>query len=345
MNAATSLAADLRGIEPTLRNANAGEPAVHTSGVSWGAILAGASGAAALSLVLLILGTGLGLSSVSPWSNQGVSAATIGVSTILWLTFTQIAASGMGGYLAGRLRTKWAAVHTDEVYFRDTAHGFLAWAVATLVTAAVLTSTIGSIIGGAAQAGASMAGGAATTAAVAAGAAGAISINEAGQLTESANPTGSGMSTGYFVDYLFRKDPGSSSAITLSAAPAMSSGVDPTTGASTSEVTRIFANDIRAGSMSEEDARYVGQLISQRTGIPQADAEKRAKDTFAKVQAKMKDAETAARDAADKARKASAYAALWLFVSLLIGAFVASLAATFGGRRRDFDYPINQGRT
>src|SRR5450756_2627232 len=94
--------------------------------VAWGAIVAGAAAAAALSLILLMLGIGLGLSSVSPWVHDGVSAATFGVSAILWVTLTQLLASGMGGYLAGRLRTKWVAVHTDEVYFRDTAHGFLA---------------------------------------------------------------------------------------------------------------------------------------------------------------------------------------------------------------------------
>src|SRR5687768_16085892 len=134
------------------------------SAVSWGAIFAGGAAAAALSLILLLLGTGLGLSSVSPWANEGVSGTTLGVSTILWLTFTQLAASAMGGYLAGRLRTKWVAVHTDEVYFRDTAHGFLAWAVATVGTAALLTSTIGSIVGGGIQAGASLASGAASAA-------------------------------------------------------------------------------------------------------------------------------------------------------------------------------------
>ena len=84
-----------------------------------------------------------------------------------------------------------------------------------------------------------------------------------------------------------------------------------------------------------DDQKYVGQMVSQRTGMPQADAEKRVADTFARLQAKAKETETAARDAADKARKASSYGALWLFVSLLIGAFCASLAATYGGRRRD----------
>ena len=138
MNAASPLAADLRGIDQRTRSSPIDDAG--SSGVSWSAILAGAAAAAALSLILLVLGTGLGLSSMSPWSNQGASASAVGVSTILWLTFTQLAASGMGGYLAGRLRTKWASVHTDEVYFRDTAHGFLAWAVATIVTAAALSS-------------------------------------------------------------------------------------------------------------------------------------------------------------------------------------------------------------
>ena len=70
--------------------------------ISWGAVLAGAAAAAALSLILLMLGVGLGLSSVSPWANEGMSAWTFGISTILWVTLTQVLASGMGGYLAAR---------------------------------------------------------------------------------------------------------------------------------------------------------------------------------------------------------------------------------------------------
>ena len=100
-------------------------------------------------------------------------------------------------------------------------------------------------------------------------------------------------------------------------------------------MARILLNSVRSGALPAEDLRYVGQVVAQRTGLSQADAEKRVDDTYTRVQTRLRDAETAAREAADKARKASAYAALWLFVSLLIGAFVASLAATFGGRQRD----------
>ena len=299
----------------------------HASAVSWGAIVAGAAAAAALSLILLILGIGLGLSSVSPWAHYGVSAATFGVSAILWVTLTQLLASGLGGYLAGRLRTRWVGAHVDEVYFRDTAHGFLAWAVAALASAALLTSVIGSIVSGGVQAGASVAGGVAGTATAAAAAAGS-------EMAKSDSVSGP---VGYFVDSLFRKDMNAAASASAPAANGAMAGAaaEPVTAASASEVARIFMNTIRTGTLPAEDVRYVGQVVAQRTGLTQQDAEKRVSDTYARMQAKLRDAETSARDAADKALKASAYAALWLFISLLIGAFVASLAATYGGRQRD----------
>lgn len=309
------------------------EPQAANSAVAWGAILAGAAAAAALSLILLILGTGLGLSAMSPWAQAGATAVTLGVSTIAWITLTQLLASGMGGYLAGRLRTKWVAVHTDEVFFRDTAHGFLAWAVASLTTAALLTSTIGSIVSSGVQAGASVVGGAAT-AAMSTGAAGAATAG-----SEALRSDGAAGPMNYFVDALFRKDAaaGAASGNASAGAPANvpSGNTDASPAASASEVTRILMNSVRTGALPAEDVRYVGQVVAQRTGLSQTDAEKRVTDTYTRMQTKLRDAEVAAKQAADTARKASAYAALWLFVSLLIGAFVASLAATFGGRQRD----------
>ena len=317
----TTLASDLRMAAPARPHALAADdlPARHASAVSWGAIFAGAAGAAALSLILLILGVGLGLSSVSPFAGSGASATTFGVSTIVWITFTQLAASGIGGYLAGRLRTRWAATHTDEVYFRDTAHGFLAWAIATLVTAAMLTSAIGGIVGTSASAAGSVAGGAATTAAAA--------VPAAAGATKSDSPSSG---NGYFVDSLFRKD--ASAPAAAASAPVGNGGDAAPMGA---EAGRIFASGLEAGALPPDDVKYLGQQVSQRTGLSQADAEKRVNDTFARMKAKADQAKADAREAADKARKASAYAALWLFVSLLVGAFVASFFATFGGRQRD----------
>lgn len=313
---------ELWRMRPVQGAAFSGTP-VAASAVSWDAIIAGAAAAAALSLILLMLGVGLGLSSVSPWARVGVSVTTFGVSTILWLTLTQLLASAMGGYLAGRLRTKWVAVHTDEVYFRDTAHGFLAWALSSLATAALLASAIGSILGSGVQAGVTVSAGTATAATVA-GAGVAEADHRNGPM-------------GYFVDTLFRRD--AAGALTGSA-PASGSAVaaaspEAATGPVVSEVGRIFMNTIGSRSLSAEDTRYVGELVAQRTGLSQEDAEKRAMETYTRLQTKLTQAQTSAKDAADKARKASAYAALWLFISLLIGAFVASFSATYGGRQRD----------
>jgi hypothetical protein len=304
-------------------NGRAGE-----SAVSWGAIVAGAAGAAALAVILLMLGVGLGLSSVSPWTGQGMGAQTMGIATIAWLVFTQLAASGVGGYLAGRLRTKWTMAHTDEVYFRDTAHGFLAWAVGTLMTAALLTTVIGSIVGSGAQAGASLAAGATNTASMAAAGAGAASAGRSGSTTESGP-------LGYSVDSLFRRSANSSASPAERSSPAGTESANASAAVPTGEVTRIFANSIRNGALPPDDLHYVGQLVAERTGISETDAEKRVTDVYAKAQTTLHDAEVAAQAAADKARKASAYAMLWMFIALLIGAFVASLSATLGGRRRD----------
>lgn len=329
-----------------------------SSAVSWAAIFAGAAGAAALSLLLMLLGTGLGFSAISPWSMEGISAATFGVAAIAWLSFTQLAASGMGGYLAGRLRTKWTDVHTDEVYFRDTAHGFLTWAVASLLTVVVLTSVVGSI-GSGVRASADVVGKAASAAGTAVGSAATLATGEAGNGNHS---------IGYFVDSLFRDDSNGSRKRTTPQvnkpaqeipAERMTPQVNeqmpevqteataPQVNALANEqppeilpipvreVSRILAQALQTGTLSPEDERYIGQLITQRTDLTQQEAEQRVSQGFEKVQTTLKNAETTARQAADEARKASAYAALWMAVALLLGAFVASVMAIFGGRQRD----------
>lgn len=305
-------------------------PAASSSAVSWGAIFAGAAAAASLSLILLMLGAGLGLTSVSPWESRGLDAGTVGIAAIGWLTFTQIVASGMGGYLAGRLRTKWVDTHTDEVYFRDTAHGFLAWAVAALVSAALLTSTLGAIAGGGAKIVGTVAGGAAAT--TAAGAAGMASGPSAGP----------GSSMNYFVNSLFRANNpatpanGAADPAAPTAAPAPATpSHPPVTPAQLGEVTGIFANSITTGELPQDDRQYVARLIAQNTGMSQQEAEQRVQSTYDKAQAKLKEAKEKAQQAADAARKATSYLMLWTFISLLAGAFVASLCATFGGRQRD----------
>lgn len=211
------------------------------SAVSWAAIFAGAAGTAALSLLLLMLGMGLGLSSTSPWALDHMGQTAMGATVIAWVVFSQVVASGLGGYLAGRLRTRWVDVQRDEVHFRDTAHGFLAWAVAALVTATMLT-----------------------------------------QVTGAVAP----------LDGSIRTAAGESRAVL----PDM-------------DQRFMLTPQRKAGAMNGVD--QPGQPVTQQVeGVP------RQADLIA-------------------GRWASTHSALWVFVALLSGAFVASLAATLGGRQRD----------
>ena len=320
MAVTTPLSADGNSRDRGFDGANAIYRSAGASAVSWGAIVAGATAAASLSLILLILGTGLGFASVSPWYRQGMDATSFTISTIVWLTATQLLASAMGGFLAGRLRTKWVETHSDEVYFRDTAHGFLAWALAALVTAGLLTSAIGSIVSGGLHAGANMGGGAARAATTMASH-GAHGARQDGSLS-------------YFIDAMFRRDANPMVSYTAEAMPPAEQS-ERHLRRDLGQVTRIFTQVGRAEVLPPADVRYVGQLVAQHTGLPQQEAEQRVTATYTQLQAKLQEAEVASKQLADDARKASAYGALWLFVALLAGAFVASLSATFGGRSRD----------
>jgi hypothetical protein len=182
------------------------------SAVSWPAVFAGAIAAAAMSLILFILGIGLGLGALSPWAGEGIGGTAFGISTILWITLTSLVASAVGGYLAGRLRTRWLGVHSDEVFFRDTAHGFLAWGVSTLLVAVIFTSTtVGAISAGAKVAGkaAETAAQTASTAAVA----GAVAGDESPDMLAALDPRESAVS--YYLDSLFR--PGATTAAPVNA--------------------------------------------------------------------------------------------------------------------------------
>lgn len=271
------------------------------SAVSWGAIIAGAVAAAAVTLLLTLLGTGFGLTMVSPWSSEGVSLTTVAVSTAIWLVVVQWISSALGGYIAGRLRTRWTGVHADEVFFRDTAHGVLAWALATLIVAGSLGSAVSSTIGAGVQATATVA-----AEATAAGAAAATS-DEASNVTS------------YFVDSLLRP-----------ANPTATPAGMPQDDAA-GQVSRILLNSAASGDMPEADRTYLAQLVASRTSLSEADAKARV-DTVLK---RIDDAKVAAQETADTARKASATVALLGALSLLVGGFVAGVGAALGGRQRD----------
>ena len=275
--------------------------------VSWGPIIAGAFAASTLTFILMLLGSGLGLTMVSPWSGSGASLTTFAVSGAIWLIIVQWLSSGVGGYLAGRLRTKWVGIHTDEVYFRDTAHGFLAWALATLLVVGVLGSALSAVLGSGVQAASTVASGAAM------GASAGASANAGSASADNA--------TSYLVDSLFRP----ADATKLAAANPDSDA------AAVGQASRILIASAAAGEISADDKTYLSQLVAARTGLSEADAKARVDALVAKVE----DAKVKAKQAADTARKGSATFALLGALSLVIGAFIASAAAALGGRQRD----------
>jgi hypothetical protein len=211
------------------------------SAASWPAIVAGAFVAASVSLVLLALGSGLGFAAISPWSGHGVTATTFAVTTAIWLIVMQWVSSAFGGYITGRLRTRWVGTHTHEVFFRDTAHGLVMWAVATVLVAATLATSLSSAIGGGVH--------------------------------------------------------------------AVSS----------------------AASVPDADRSYLAEMVATRTGLSPTDAQKRVDEFLAAAT----DAENKIKADAEAVRKTAAKAAIYTALSMLVGAFIASVSAAVGGRLRD----------
>ena len=256
-----------------------------SSGVSWGAVSGGAFVAAALMLMLSTLGAGVGLSSLSPWANAGAATSAVTTGALIWLAVVEILSAAVGGYVAGRLRTRWVDLHAHEVYFRDTAHGLLAWSVAFVVTSILLASAATSIAGNQAR---------------------AANSNSGSEATEHGR---------YFTDSLFRS---AQSASQSSAAADV---------AVRNEVSLIFVHSLAQQELNEADRNYVADVVAAKTGLSRAEAQQRVTEVFQRDQ-----------QATDAARRAVAHSFYWLFAALLMGAFAASLASTYGGRQRDRVY-------
>jgi hypothetical protein len=240
------------------------------SAVSWAAILAGAIAAVATSLILAVLAAGLNLASVSPWAGRGVSATTVTVMTAVALLIIQWLSAAIGGYLTGRLRTKWVGIHTHEVFFRDTAHGFLTWAVATVIVVSIVTSGATSVISAGAR---------------------DTGIVASGETSNTSSPT-NGSVARYDVDRLFRSSAEGGARLAPADARA--------------EALNILANGLTAGDVSAPDRTYVARLVAAQTGVSETEAQRRVDDGITQ----MKAAADAARRNAELASIFSALAML-----------------------------------
>jgi hypothetical protein len=268
-----------------------------TSFVEWGAVFAGGAMAAALSFVLLTFGAAIGLSFVSPWANVGASTKMIASLAVFWTMAQQIGAAMVGGYVAGRMRSRWGETTEHEIEFRDGLHGGLVWAVGIIISAALLLSTAGAVTRTGAEVGGRLASAAAA----------------------NADPLA------YQADVLLRSP---RTAVAAPGAPQLAT----TTGDQRAEVARILAKSVTTGTLPDADRSYLAGIVSQRIGLSQPEAEKRVSDAYAEVS-------RAAKEAADKARRAAILTGFVSAAGLLVALGAAWWAALRGGHHRDNSIP------
>jgi hypothetical protein len=269
--------------------------------VEWGAVVAGALTAAALSFVFLTFGAAIGLSLVSPWPSSGVSARTFSALAVFWTVAQQIGAFLAGGYVAGRMRARWAELDGDEVEFRDGMHGALVWALGILVGAMLVFAAAGTATRVATDA-----------------------VTKAASVAAlNSDPLA------YYTDALLRPTAARPATGGAAQTPARVEPVSPETKA---ELTRIVSRSIANGSLADPDKAYLAAVVSQRTGLPQAEAEKRVTDTYA-------EANRTVREAANKARRTAVLGGMVTAISLLLSLAAAWWAAQRGGHHRDNNVP------
>jgi hypothetical protein len=267
--------------------------------IEWGPIVGGALLAAALSFVLLTFGTAIGLSATSPWPNVGLSGKVIASLAIFWVLAQQIGAFLAGGYIAGRMRTRWAETPQSEAEFRDGLHGGLVWALGIVIGAVLFVATAGAV----ARTGAEVAGKAAVSA-----------------VSSTTNPMDA------LLDTLLRPAAQQPAAAGAPAAPGARAAASPEAARAT--IGRLLVRSVASGSVSNDDRSYLAQLVSQQTGLSQQEAEARVNAAF-----------NAAREAADKARRAAILTGLVTAISLIVSFGAAWWAALKGGQHRDNAVP------
>jgi hypothetical protein len=286
--------------------------------VEWGAVIAGAISAAAMSFLLLTFGSAVGLSLTSPWPHAGVSGLTLTILATLFAIVVQVGSFAIGGYIAGRMRKRWHDAAESESQFRDGAHGFLVWALGIVIGAVIAAGTAGSIAKTGAEVGATVAAG------VAGGAGAAAASSMSGRDRDAA--------MAYTVDLLFRPNV---------AEPATAQGAGPGAGSPQADMgargqaQRILARGLTGGDVPARDREYLARLVAARTGMTPQEAQQRVDQTITEARDAAQKAETEARLAADKARKAGILAAFLAAASLLVSAAAAAAGAGLGGRHRD----------
>jgi hypothetical protein len=273
---------------------------VKTSGVDWKSVIAGAIAASAIFGLLTAFGTAVGLSLTSAYRGSGISASTLVIAAALWMVMVHVWSFVAGGYLAGRLSDV-PDLHPEEAEFRAGANGFMVWALGTAISLVFLAFVSGTIVRSTSEV-----------------------VGQAASGVAQAASSLSAENVSYVADALFR-------------AQSSPEGAQPAAGAQgrpdpamVAEAGRIFTVGLAEGSLNADDQRYLAQLVARQTGLPEADAQRRVDQTFARAQAMKDAAERGVREAADKARKQAVIAGFLAAAASLAGLVAAAWAAGMG---------------
>lgn len=263
--------------------------------VSWAGVFAGIVLALAIQLLLSLLGLGIGMTTISPASGGTPEASTLGIGAGLWWTISYIIALGIGGYVAARLAG--VVVRTDGLI-----HGLVTWAFALLIGAYLVTTTLGSVMGGAFHALGSVASGVTDT------------LKQAApQVAQSAGITPQDLQRR--VDDLLRPTNQQQSA---------------------SDVRTQLLNalvTVTAGGPGADQARQQAvTIISQQAGIPEDQARQRMQQLEQQFHQIRQQASQMATQTAEQASSTLSSAGIWGTVALVLGALGAAIGGLLGTR-------------
>ena len=253
--------------------------------VSWGAILAGVVVALVVQVLLTMLGVGIGAATLDPGSGDSPQASTFSIVSVIWYAVSGIVAAFAGGYMAARMSGKTAAT-------TGALHGLTTWAVTTLLVLYLVTTSLGSIIGGTFRGISGAVGGI-----------GQAATDVAAPMLEDVNP----------LEALERG--------------VQATGTDPEAlnAAAVNAMRRVVTSDEAGATEARQQA---AQALSEARGIPLQEAEQQVAQLEQQYRQTVEQVQQTATEAADTAASAVSTGALAGFVVLLLGA----VAGWLGGR-------------
>ena len=268
--------------------------------ISWAAIFGGVILVVAVQLLLSMLGAGIGLGTVNVNAGSTPNASSLGMSAGLWWLISSVISLAFGGYVAA-----WLA--GIELRWDGMLHGLITWGIATLLTIYLLSSAVGSIIGGGFSALGSV------TSAAGSG------IKDAAQPLAQASGVSPDMVQQQAQAYLKPADP------------------DPAT-MTPQDAQKQVATDLVTYAKGGQDApaakAHIIAIMAAQQHISQDDAGKQFDANEAKVKQTKDEAIQTAKNAADESASAASKTAFAGFGDLLLGAIAAAIGGSLAVQRR-----------